>query len=128
MTCCLLTGRVSAQLPYDTLPPDSLLRDTVNTTEKYLAAQKAIAIRLPVLPLIGVEGPRAPMSRIVLDRDSLEWVLAETVSDLLQRAAGVYLWRGGGLAARPRWSTWLMVSPMCPWDPIRSEWTRRSSR
>lgn len=93
----LVTRALAAQLPYDTLPPDSLLRDTVNTTEKYLAAQKATAIRLPVLPLIGVDGPRAPMSRIVLDRDSLEWVLAETVSDLLQRAAGVYLWRGGWL-------------------------------
>jgi hypothetical protein len=88
---------LSAQIPFDSLPPDSLLRDTVNTTERYLEAQKASRIRLPVLPLIGTEGPRPAMSRIVLTRDSLEWGLAETVSDLLQRTPGLYLWRGGWL-------------------------------
>ncbi len=88
---------MAAQIPYDSLPPDSLPRDTVNTTERYLEAQKANAIRLSAMPLVGVEGPRSPMSRIVLDRDSLEWVMAETVSDLLQRVPGVYLWRGGWL-------------------------------
>ncbi|HTS89593.1 MAG TPA: Plug domain-containing protein [Gemmatimonadales bacterium] len=88
---------VLAQLPLDSLPVDTLTKDTVNTTEKYLAAQKDNLIRLPVLPLVGINGPRAPMSRIVLTRDSIEWAMAETVSDLLQRVPGVYLWRGGWL-------------------------------
>jgi hypothetical protein len=37
------------------------------------------------------------MSRIVLTRDSIEWAMAETVSDLLTRVPGLYLWRGGWL-------------------------------
>jgi hypothetical protein len=44
-----------------------------------------------------VAGPLPPTSRIVLDRDSLDWALAETLGDLLQRVPGVYLWRGGWL-------------------------------
>jgi TonB-dependent receptor-like protein len=86
---------LAAQVPFDSLPTDSLQRDTVNTTEKYLAAQAANLIRLPVLPYIGVDGPRPAMSRIVLSRDSVEWSIAETLGDLLQRVPGVYLWRGG---------------------------------
>lgn len=89
-------GPAVAQIPYDSLPPDSLVpRDTVNQTELYLKAQAANQIRLPVLPLIGADGPRTPMSRIVLTRDSIEWSNAETLADLLQRVPGVYLWRGG---------------------------------
>ena len=86
---------LAAQYPYDSLPADTLVKDTVNTTERYLQAQAANAVRLPVLPLIGIDGPRSAMSRIVLTRDSIEWSMAETVSDLLQRVPGVYLWRGG---------------------------------
>jgi hypothetical protein len=92
-----LTGPLAAQVPLDSVPPDSLLRDTVNTTERYLKTLAENNIRFPVLPLIGVSGPRAPASRIVLQRDSLDWALAETVGDLLQRVPGVYLWRGGWL-------------------------------
>ncbi len=84
-----------AQIPFDTLPPDTLTKDTINTTEKYLEALKANAIRLPVLPLIGVAGPEPAMSRIVLGPDSLAWGLNETVGDVLQRVPGLYLWRGG---------------------------------
>jgi TonB-dependent Receptor Plug Domain len=91
------TGSAKAQVPLDSLPPDSLLRDTINTTERYLKAQAANSIFLPVLPVVGVTGPRPPASRIVLERDSLDWALAETVGDLLQRVPGVYLWRGGWL-------------------------------
>ncbi len=92
-----LTFRLAAQVPLDSLPPDSLLRDTVNTTEKYLKAQAKNSILLPVLPPVGQGGPLPAGSRVVLDRDSLDWALAETVGDLLQRVPGVYLWRGGWL-------------------------------
>jgi len=92
---CLLSLPAAAQIPQDTIPSDTLRRDTVNTTERYLEAQKALAVRLPVLPLLGADGPRAPLSRTVLERDSLDWALAETVGDLLLRTAGVYLWRAG---------------------------------
>ena len=96
----LVTGstvRLAAQIPYDSLPADSALVDTVNTTERYLKAQEALTVRLPVLPLLGVDGPKTPQGRIVLSRDSLDWAMAETVADLLQRVPGVYLLRGGWL-------------------------------
>jgi hypothetical protein len=64
-------------------------------TKRYLEAQALNSIRFPTLPLLGVEGPRSSFSRIVFDRDSIDWSYAETVSELLQRAPGVYLWRGG---------------------------------
>lgn len=100
--CLPLLGLVTAvplaaQIPQDTIPADTLQQDTVNTTARYLEAQTAIGVRLPVLPHVGADGPRAPLSRIVLERDSIEWALAETVGDLLQRVPGVYLWRGGWL-------------------------------
>lgn len=92
-----IAGPAQAQVPLDSLPPDSLLRDTINTTERYLKAQAARSILLPVLPRVGLSGPQPRASRIVLERDSLDWALAETVGDLLQRVPGVYLWRGGWL-------------------------------
>ena len=92
-----LPGSAAAQLPYDSLPTDTLTKDTVNTTAKYLEAIKANAIRLPVLPLIGVGVPQPAMSRIVVGPDSIAWGLHETVGDVLERVPGVYLWRGGWL-------------------------------
>ena len=85
-----------AQFPQDTLP-DSLKvdEDTIYTTEDYLKQQQQINVRKPVLPLLGVEGPRPPLTRIVFDRDSIEWGHATTVGDLLTQVPGVYLWRGG---------------------------------
>ncbi len=92
----LVAGPLAAQFPQDTLVRDTLPpRDTVNTTEKYLEAQQALTVRLPVLPHLDLASPRLPMSRIVLDRDSLDWAMAETLGDLLQRVPGVYLLRGG---------------------------------
>jgi hypothetical protein len=45
--------------------------------------------------MLGVEGPRPALSRIVFTRDSIEWGHAATVGDLLTQVPGVYLWRGG---------------------------------
>jgi hypothetical protein len=38
---------LAAQIPYDSLPPDSLRRDTINTTERYLEGQADIQAFLP---------------------------------------------------------------------------------
>ena len=84
-----------AQVPYDSLPADTLTGDTVNTTDKYLKALTANGVILPVMPLVGIEVPLPPASREVLTRDSINWATAETVADVLQRIPGVYLWRGG---------------------------------
>jgi hypothetical protein len=94
----VVSAGAAAQVPLDSvINPDSLNIDTVNTTERYLKAQEALNVRLPALPRAGFDGPLPAGSRIILDRDSLDWALAETVSDLLQRVPGVYLWRGGWL-------------------------------
>ncbi|HYF39767.1 MAG TPA: TonB-dependent receptor [Gemmatimonadales bacterium] len=74
---------------------DSLGTDTVNTTERYLREQAQRNVRVPVLPLLGNEGPRAPLTRTVFTRDSIEWGHAATVGDLLTQIPGIYLWRGG---------------------------------
>ena len=74
---------------------DTLNVDTVNTTARFLKEQGQIGVRVPVLPMIAVEGPRPALTRIVFNRDSIEWGHASTVGDLLTQVPGVYLWRGG---------------------------------
>src|SRR6185312_2587918 len=68
-----LAAQIEGQLPGDTLPPDSIPPDTVDYTARYLQAQQQEAVRLPVLPYPGSRGPRPPLTRIVFDRDSIEW-------------------------------------------------------
>jgi hypothetical protein len=79
----------------DSLYADSVAADTVNVTERYLKEQALASVRVPVLPLVEVEGPRPPLTRIVFTRDSIEWGHAATVGDLLSQVPGVFLWRGG---------------------------------
>ena len=89
------TAVLHAQILDDTLPPDSLARDTVDYTAKFLAAQQEERVRVPALPAMEVPGPRPPLTRIVFNRDSIEWGHAATVGDLLGQIPGVYVWRGG---------------------------------
>jgi hypothetical protein len=84
-----------AQVPEDTLGADTLARDTVDYTARYLRAQEEEAVRLPVLPELTPSGPRPALTRFVFTRDSIEWMNGATVSDLLSQVPGVYLWRGG---------------------------------
>jgi hypothetical protein len=95
----LFVPTVSAQISQeqeDSITADSLAaEDTVNTTARYLKEQAEGAASAEVLPIIGVEGPRPALTRIVFTRDSIEWGHASTVSDLLAQVPGVYLWRGG---------------------------------
>ena len=80
----------------DTLS-DSLPEDTVDYTARFLEAQENVGLRVPVMPAPGVSGPRPALTRIVFNRDSIEWGHASTVGDLLLQVPGVYLWRGGFL-------------------------------
>jgi hypothetical protein len=95
----LFVSPVAAQIPdreeADSAYADSVAADTVNTTERYLKEQAQGNVGVPVLPMVGVEGPRPPLTRIVFTRDSIEWGHAATVGDLLTQVPGVYLWRGG---------------------------------
>ncbi len=92
----LLSPRtLAAQTLDDTLLTDSLAQDTVDYTARFLQAQEQVGVRVPVMPHAGQPGPRPALTRIVFNRDSIEWGHASTVGDLLLQVPGVYLWRGG---------------------------------
>jgi hypothetical protein len=85
-----------AQVPEDSTYADSVAaEDTVNQTARFLEAQQQIRRRVPVMPDLAPPGPRPSLTRIVFNRDSIEWGHAATVGDLLSQVPGVYLWRGG---------------------------------
>ncbi|MFI5235158.1 MAG: TonB-dependent receptor [Gemmatimonadales bacterium] len=89
---------LAAQIP-DTTIADTLLTDSLrrgpDQTQKLLDAQALELVRVPVAPHLGERGPAPPLTRIILDRDSIDWHNAETLGDLLQAQPGVYLWRSG---------------------------------
>lgn len=91
----LLTPSLFGQIAADDSTTIESEQDTVSTTERYLREQLQQNVRVPVLPLLDAEGPRPPLTRIVLTRDSIEWGHAATVGDLLTQVPGVFLWRGG---------------------------------
>jgi TonB-dependent receptor-like protein len=85
----------AAQIVEADTTADSLAIDTARSTAEYLKQLRNVRVRLPVLPQLGVEGPRPALTRIVFTRDSIEWGHAATVGDLLTQVPGVFLWRGG---------------------------------
>lgn len=94
---------VGAQV-VDTTRADSLARDTTDYTAQFLKAQQDARRLIPVAPRIGA-GELLPFrTRVVFDRDSILWHNAETVSDLLNKLAGVFILRGGW-AGRPELPT-----------------------
>lgn len=94
LVLCAVAGPATAQV-VDTTRADSLARDTTDWTGRFLKAQEAARETVPVMPRLGAERLLPPRTRLVLGRDSIEWHNAETVSDLLVKISGVYLWRGG---------------------------------
>ncbi len=96
----LFAATAHAQIPDDTLAPDSLAEDTVDYTARFLEAQERVALRVPVLARLEPPGPRPALTRTVFTRDSIEWGHASTVGDLLAQVPGVFLWRGG-VVGRP---------------------------
>ena len=92
--------RLAAQIPTnlpDTTQTDSARADSLrkDATDRLLAADALALRRVPVLPFLGGEGPRAAGGRIVLDRRAIAWRTAQNVADLLSEVPGVYVWRGG---------------------------------
>lgn len=69
--------------------------DTLDQTAEYLKALENTRRSVPIFPAMGTEGLLPPGARTVFIRDSLEWLNAETVGDLLATLPEVYLWRGG---------------------------------
>ena len=68
-----------------------------DSADRYNELQARGAIRVSVVPRLAAEGPQPARSRLVFDRESIEWTSALTVGDLLARVPGVYLWRAGRL-------------------------------
>ena len=89
----------------DTTRADSLRRDTTDYTALYLKSVADARRLVPVAPRIGSTALLPPRTRLVLDRDSIIWHDAETVSDLLTKVPGVFLLRGGW-AGRPELPTY----------------------
>lgn len=91
------TDTTSSPRPLLRPPADStsVRRPSDNPDDRYLEAQKKIGVVLPVMPRLAEGAPEPAFARTVFDRDSIEWVNAETVGDLLARIPGVFLWRGG---------------------------------
>ncbi len=79
----------------DTARVDSLRRDTTDYTGLFIKAQLDARRLIPVAPRIGAGTLLPPLSRLVIDRDSILWHNAETVGDLLTKVPGVFLLRGG---------------------------------
>ena len=95
-----LTIRLNAQV-VDTTRADSVRRaDTTDYTALFLKSQADAKQLIPAAPRIGAATLLPFRTRVVIDRDSIIWHGAETVSDLLTRVPGVYLLRGGW-AGRP---------------------------
>lgn len=82
-----------AQVPDSARPVPS--RPSDNPDDRYTALQQRVNVQLPVLPRLAEGAPEPGFARIVFDRDSIEWVNAATVGDLLARVPGVFIWRGG---------------------------------
>ena len=91
--------RLGAQV-VDTTRADSLRADTTDYTALFLKSQLEAKRLVPIAPRIGAGTLLPRGTRFVIDRDSVLWHGAETVSDLLTRVPGVYLLRGGW-AGRP---------------------------
>ena len=102
---CLLVGTaLSAQVP-DSSEIDSLrgAQDTANLRARYAEGEALAKVQVPVFPRLVPDGVQPAGVLTVLDRNSIEWSGAETVSGLLLEVPGVYLWRGGWIG-RPEYA------------------------
>ena len=90
----VIGGSAVAQRP-DSLRADSLDADTTDVSAVFLRTAEANRIRVPVFPRLGRTDLMPGLSRIVFDRDTMDWHNSETLSDLLTKVPGVFVWRGG---------------------------------
>ncbi len=93
--------------PPDSIKADSLRKrpDTLTTTDQLIKNSAMALVQLQPLPLAGASALYPPGARRVFTRDSIDWIAAQTVGDLLAAVSGVYLQRGGGFG-RPEMPTY----------------------
>lgn len=102
-------GPLAAQVvtPPDSAKADSLRKrpDTLSTTDQLIKNAALGHVQIQPLPLTGVSALHPPGTIRVFTRDSIDWIAAQTLGDLLATVAGVYLQRGGGYG-RPEMPTY----------------------
>jgi hypothetical protein len=79
----------------DSLAADSLDADTTDISGAFIRTAEANRIRVATFPRLGRPDLLPGSSRLVFDRDTMEWHNSETLSDLLTKVPGVFVWRGG---------------------------------
>jgi len=84
----LVATPLAGQVTDSTAVPDTVQADTTQ-------ADTTGPVLLPRLPSHVIAGPLPIGSRIVFNADSLDWLDAETLADLLLRVPGAYIARGG---------------------------------
>jgi hypothetical protein len=92
----ILLGQDPIPPPVDTLADSTAVRDST-TTDRLLALEGRDRERLPVLSRVGFGDLQPTGSRLVLNRDSIDWAAARTVGELLAASTPGYLWRAGWL-------------------------------
>ena len=93
----LVAGPLAAQQPDSTRADSSARADTAATdfSALFLRSAEAGRNRVRTFPRLGRPELLPALSRLVFDRDSIDWHNAETLSDLLSKVPGVFVWRGG---------------------------------
>ncbi len=89
------TTRVGADTGFVADTVGQKARADSGEVQRYLAVEKLKETRVLAPGPLDAPGPEPPFARLVITRDSVDWAHAATLSDLLQRVPGVYLWRGG---------------------------------
>ena len=84
--------------PPDSAQADSLRKrpDTLTTTDQLIKLSALGQVQLQPAPLAGVSAMYPPGTRRVFTRDSIDWIAAQTLGDLLATVSGVFIQRGGG--------------------------------
>jgi hypothetical protein len=94
----LHTLPLHGQLPPLPSEQDTVVRaDTTDPTGLLLEKDEDTKVRLPVAPRMGTADLLPPHSRVLFPRDSIDFMNAETVGDVLSEIPGVFMWRGGWL-------------------------------
>ena len=93
---CAITRGLAAQVP-DSVRADTTASDSTDYSALFHKTYEAGRTRVPAYPRLGRRDMLAPSGRIVYYRDSLEWHNMATLSDLLAKVPGVFVWRGGWL-------------------------------